>query len=297
MRSFALPSPAPATPSAPRVCGSQSSRSGCRRGRTLATALALLLAPAAANASSAAGGQTPWWQVSSEENAKSLALYFDREARRYFVYTEGNIASSEKALSMYFNVARGPTVKNICEIGFNAGHSAAIYLNANPQANLYSFDIAQFKYTVGNLQLMKELFPERFDFIVGPSATAVPEFHQMKPDVKCDVISVDGDHSTEGTYADLVAMREMASCRNWVLMDDAGWKSTNAAWQKAKDEGILTQVECFVDMNPRPDYQFMDFPNNRSWCLGFFNIDDETCPKWFDESPNTEKTFVRPIEI
>jgi len=244
-------------------------------------------------------GAEPWWQQSSEENAKSLALYFDREARRYFVYTEGTIASSEKAHSMYFNVARGPTVKNICEIGFNAGHSAAIYLNANPQAKLYSFDIAQFKYTVGNLHLMKELFPDRFEFILGPSENAVPEFHQSRPDVKCDVISVDGDHSTEGTFADLVNMRKMASCRNWVLMDDAGWNSTNTAWQRAKDEGIITQVECFVDTNPRPDYQFMDFPNNRSWCLGFFNVADidPTCPRWFDESPNTDKTFVRPIEI
>merc|ERR1719444_529082 len=97
-----------------------------------------------------------WWEESSLDNAKSLALYFDREARRYFVYTEGNIASSEKAMAMYYHVARGPTVKNICEIGFNAGHSAALFLNANPEANLYTFDIGQFAYTHGNLRLMKE---------------------------------------------------------------------------------------------------------------------------------------------
>ena len=30
--------------------------------------------------------------------------------------------------------------------------------------------------------------------------------------------------------------------RNWVLMDDAGWNSTNSAWQMAKDAGILTQA-------------------------------------------------------
>merc|ERR1719382_2153061 len=246
-----------------------------------------------------AEGRRPWWEESSPENAKSLALYFDREARRYFVYTEGNIASSDKALSMYFHVARGPTVKNICEVGFNAGHSAAVFLNANPEANMYSFDIGQFPYTRGNAALMKDLFPDRFEYIEGPSAEAVPLFHQDRPDVKCDVISVDGDHSMEGTFADLANFRQLASCRNWVLMDDAGWSSTNTAWQRAKDEGIITQVECFVDMNPRPDYQFMDFPDNRSWCLGFFNVGDmdEQCPRWFEESPNTDKTFVRPIEI
>merc|ERR1719215_2476005 len=118
-----------------------------------------------------------WWEESSHENAQSLALYFDREARRYFVYTEGNIASSEKAMSMYFNVARGPTVRNICEVGFNAGHSAAVFLNANPEANMYSFDIGQFPYTRGNAALMKELFPERFEYIEGSSQEAVPMFH------------------------------------------------------------------------------------------------------------------------
>eukprot|EP00932_Pfiesteria_piscicida_P008897 SRR837773.195.p2 GENE.SRR837773.195~~SRR837773.195.p2 ORF type:complete len:284 (-),score=104.04 SRR837773.195:42-851(-) len=251
----------------------------------------LLLRPAAAEV------QRHWWDESSPENAKSLALYFDREARRYFVYTEGNIASSEKAFSMYYHVARGPTVKNICEIGFNAGHSAAVFLNANPEARMISFDIGQFPYTRGNSQLMKDLFPERFDYIEGPSQDMVPAFAEANPDVKCDVISVDGDHSTEGTLADLANMRKLASCRNWVLMDDAGWNSTNSAWQRAKDEGILTQVECFADMNPHPDFQFMDFPNNRSWCLGFFNVDDETCPRWFEENPNTGKTYVRPIEI
>ncbi|CAE7365315.1 unnamed protein product [Symbiodinium natans] len=207
-----------------------------------------------------------WWEVSSEENAKSLALYFDREARRYFVYTEGTIASSEKAFSMYFNVARGPTVQNICEVGFNAGHSTAIYLNANPQAKVYSFDIGQFPYTRGNAQLMQELFPDRFEYISGPSAETVKAFAEERPDVRCDVISVDGDHSTAGTLADLENFRKLASCRNWVLMDDAGWNSTNSAWQMAKDLGILTQVECFADMNPRPDYQFMEYPENRSWC-------------------------------
>lgn len=246
-----------------------------------------------------ADGGRQWWKESSLENAKSLALYFDREARRYFVYTEGNIASSEKAMAMYFHVARGPTVKTICEVGFNAGHSAALFLNANPQVKVIAFDIGQFPYTRGNLALMKDLFGDRFEYVLGPSETAVPEFHKRRPDVKCDVISVDGDHSTEGTFADLANFRPLASCRNWVLMDDAGWNSTNQAWQKAKDHNLITQVECFADLNPRPDYQFIDFPQNRSWCLGFFNVGDldDQCPVWFEQNPNLAKTYVRPIEI
>ena len=93
----------------------------------------------------------------------------------------------------------------------------------------------------------------------------------------------------------------MANCRNWVLMDDAGWNSTNTAWQKAKDENIITQVECFADLQPTPNYQFMDFPDNRSWCLGMFNVETdpqtgEPCEKFFEGNVNSEKTRIRPIE-
>ncbi|CAD7932613.1 unnamed protein product [Amoebophrya sp. A25] len=240
--------------------------------------------------------QKNWWEISSMENAESLALMFDRESRRYFVYREGHITSSRKALSMYFEIARAPFVKNICEIGFNAGHSTSIFLNANPNARVWSFDLGQFDYTIRQGDLARELFPDRFHLTLGPSQESVEEFHRLYPDITCDVISVDGDHSTEGTYTDLVNMRKMATCRNWVLMDDAGWNSTNTAWQKAKDDGIITQMECFVDMAPVPNYQFMDFPDNRSWCVGFFNV--EGCPRWFDEdkNPNEPVTRVRPIE-
>jgi len=236
-----------------------------------------------------------WWRESTLDNARSLALFMDRESRRYFVYREGTVVSSEKALAMYFEVARSPHVRTMCETGFNAGHSAAVFLTANPQANMLSFDLGQFDYTVGMGEMMKELFQERFDLILGDSKFSLVEFQRRYPDTKCDIISVDGDHSTEGAYADLKNFREMASCRNWVLMDDVGWNSTNSAWQMAKDDGIITQVECFVDLNPRPNYQFLDYPDNRSWCLGFFNV--EGCPTWFTENPNTDKTRVRPLDV
>jgi hypothetical protein len=250
-------------------------------------ALGVLFLPLAAAAD--------WWRESSLDNARSLALYMDRESRRYFVYREGTVVSSEKALAMYFEIARGPNVKTLCETGFNAGHSAAIWMNANPEARMFSFDLGQFDYTMGNGEIMVSMFGDRFELILGDSKYALPEFSRRYPDVKCDVVSVDGDHSTEGAYADLKHFRDMASCRNWVLMDDVGWNSTNTAWQKAKDDGIITQVECFVDLNPRPNYQFLEYPDNRSWCLGFFNV--EGCPKLFNENPNGPVTRVRPLDV
>lgn len=48
------------------------------------------------------GGSKNWWDISSLQNAESLALFFDRESRRHFVYREGHITSSRKALQMYY---------------------------------------------------------------------------------------------------------------------------------------------------------------------------------------------------
>eukprot|EP00386_Alphamonas_edax_P016256 GDKI01049653.1.p1 GENE.GDKI01049653.1~~GDKI01049653.1.p1 ORF type:complete len:311 (-),score=64.65 GDKI01049653.1:40-972(-) len=240
----------------------------------------------------------PWWLESTVDNARSMALFFDREARRFATYMEGNVATSERALRMYFEVARGPNVKTICEIGFNAGHSAAIFLVANPHAKVVSFDVGQFNYTVANANLMKDIFGDRFFMVWGDSKLSVPSVRAELPDLRCDVIAIDGDHSTETAFLDLMNMRELASCRNWVLFDDPGYRSTNLAWQGAKDKGIVTQTECFIDVSPKPSYMFIEFPDHRSWCLGFMNIADrEPECKFFDHSPNTPHTHIRPIPV
>ena len=122
-----------------------------------------------------APAQAPWWDISSFENAQSLALYFDRESRRHFVYREGHIHMSAKASKQYFEIARMPGVKRICEIGFNAGHSTAIWLNANPQAEVLSFDLGQFDYTLDMARLATKLF-DRFKIVWGPSQDSVPNY-------------------------------------------------------------------------------------------------------------------------
>lgn len=47
---------------------------------------------------------------------------------------EGTISSSEHEQQLYVGIATLPFVRTICEIGFNAGHSAQLWLAANPNA-------------------------------------------------------------------------------------------------------------------------------------------------------------------
>ncbi len=55
---------------------------------------------------------------------------------RHFAYREGHVAKSDLAMEMYYEMARQPNIRTICETGFNAGHSSAIFLVANPQARI-----------------------------------------------------------------------------------------------------------------------------------------------------------------
>ena len=63
--------------------------------------------------------------------------------------------------------------------------------------------------------------------------------------------------------------------RNWVLMDDAGWNSTNSAWQKAKDAGILTQAKWIMDLY---GFLILHFPIKHNtcdifWCFCIFCLE------------------------
>lgn len=239
----------------------------------------------------------PWWTISDEKNALSLALHMDREKDRHFSpWEDHNALSSDKFAVSLFEYARSPTVNNICEVGFHAGHSAAIMLNASPKARVISFDILQYPYSRNNAAMLKDLFGDRFEVFWGPSQFVVPQFMEVNIDVLCDMFVIDGEHTLDSVYTDLVNFQKMSSCRNWVIMDDAEGDGTSAAWQRAKDDGIISEIRCLADEHPTWHWELMAYqPGSRSWCIGFFNKDEETCPRWRDLAPPSPTLDLRKI--
>jgi hypothetical protein len=51
---------------------------------------------------------------------------------------------------------------------------------------------------------------ERLKIVRGPSRETLPLFHRAHPEVQCDIISVDGDHSYEGAVIDVANLRYLA---------------------------------------------------------------------------------------
>ena len=93
------------------------------------------------------------------------------------VFPEGNLFTEDKSftyngklLSKQVNMFRiGRTAKNIIEIGFNAGHSALVFLIANPDSKLTIYDIGWHPYTRACYYYLDSVFPGRITFIEGDS--------------------------------------------------------------------------------------------------------------------------------
>merc|ERR1719515_691716 len=67
----------------------------------------------------------------------------------------------------YHDMSTAIFVKNICEVGFNAGHSAMLFLLSNPRVKVYSFDLGLHPYTTPATALLSAQFPGRFEFVKG----------------------------------------------------------------------------------------------------------------------------------
>ena len=150
---------------------------------------------------------------------------------------------------MGMDLAKIPWVKTVCEIGFNAGHSAVSWLAANPDIFLYSFDLGYHKYTRPIAQYLKQRYPGRFEIILGDSTKTLPKFIASHPTVKCDVMSIDGGHFYDIALHDFNNFRKMASARNLLHYDDypscshpVQAQEIGKVWEDKRENGEMTEV-------------------------------------------------------
>lgn len=137
------------------------------------------------------------------------------------------------------------------EIGFNAGHSAEIFLDSNPHVKLTSFDLGEHDYVKVVKEYIDATYPGRHELILGDSTVTIPA-HSY--DSTYDLIFIDGGHDYEIASADLSSCARFAHKDTVVIMDDTmfsndeTWRATfnygpTHAWMRAIQQGVIVETD------------------------------------------------------
>ena len=138
--------------------------------------------------------------------------------RNNATWVEGHVGELPEQSRMYYELAKQGFVSNICEIGFNAGHSTFQWLSANDNVHVYSFDLGQYHYTHVMAEFLRTQFPGRLTMIYGDSTRTVPIFAQLG--TKCDIVVIDGGHTYDVAKSDLYNMKVLANKQHHIVIFD-----------------------------------------------------------------------------
>jgi hypothetical protein len=139
----------------------------------------------------------------------------------------------------------------VCEVGFNAGHSTLLWLMQDPRVRVRAFDLGVHWYSSHVTGFFDAAFDRgRVDVTFGDSQETLPAFaaafNSTEPPEFCDLIFVDGDHHYAAALADLRNLRAAVRPGHHVLlMDDPDHDEVGRAWRDIIADGT---VEHFGDV-------------------------------------------------
>ena len=130
-------------------------------------------------------------------------------------------------------------LETVCEIGFNAGHSAAMLLSAN-NASIHDFDLMSNPWSKHSVGAFRALHPGRLHLHVGDSACTAPDALRRLQRVSgqrrppCDRFFVDGWHEEPSVSSDLSHALLFTRPGGLVMADDASrqFPEIRPAWER-----------------------------------------------------------------
>ena len=178
----------------------------------------------------------------------------------------------------------------VCEIGFNCGHSTAVWITTGgSRVRVFSFDLFNQFYSTSCRKVLSEEATRRgstLTFIPGSSLDTIPAMSLRNSPPTCDLILVDGRHNGAYPINDLQNMLALASPHASILMDDARCTSwwcadvTNA-WAWAVNSGFVEEERCFeynYEDTRRHDGRIDPTKGSRGWCYGHAKASCPICP-------------------
>ncbi len=133
---------------------------------------------------------------------------------------EGYSQQVPKQVERLKELIKNENIKNVMEIGFNAGHSAELFLSTNPNIHLTSFDIGVHDYMKVGKTYIDNTYPNRHNLIIGDSTISVPKYIEENANKKFDLIFIDGGHDYKVAKADVINCKKLAHKDSIVIIDD-----------------------------------------------------------------------------
>jgi len=153
-----------------------------------------------------------------------------------------------KQINLFWCGSNGKT--RICEIGFNAGHSALLLLLGRAAENTSSveftvFDICDHSYVRPCLAYIQSAFPDaKFELCAGDSIVEMPKWIAEHPDhiETYDVVHIDGGHSLDCIQNDLKNGLNLLKVGGYVIVDDTQIDYINAYANKVLETNHFVEV-------------------------------------------------------
>jgi len=181
--------------------------------------------------------------MTKNANVKLAATGMDTQRIAQWWLGNGHIGT-ERAQHMDYvkeMLSLGPGIKHICEVGLNAGHSAAIFLAVTAQhdAVYHSLDILEHVYSSSTIKLLKAVFGKRFALYPGDSAKTMVNSPDLK---KCQIWSLDGNHG-DGAVNDIRTALRISPDLKLIMTDDLTDPTTTP---QAQARGCTTNIDAWT---------------------------------------------------
>lgn len=154
------------------------------------------------------------------------------EGNCFYHHTTLNIYDDlyTKQLNLFWCGQQAKT--RICEIGFNAGHSAMLFLlgKHNTSLNFTIFDIGHHSYTKPCLEYIESKFKNiNFEYIEGDSTIMMPLWIKNNKTLiwTYDVVHVDGGHSEHCISNDIKNADLLVKTNGIIIIDDTNDPNIN----------------------------------------------------------------------
>jgi len=185
-----------------------------------------------------------------------------------FYSFEGHCQLEMQKVNHLIQLTNTPNI-SVMEIGFNAGHSAEVFLENNSSLTLTSFDLCEHKYVHTGKKYIDKTYPNRHVLITGDSTISIPSYINNNKNKKFDVIFIDGSNEYDIINLDLKNCINLAHKDTIVVLDDIIYKNE---WKMFYTLGPTKTWEEHIQNNKITELKRNEYGHGSGMSWGKYNI-------------------------